>query len=177
MTDNTHSTEVDLSSKQDSTPHVARYDERGKLLPGSVINPMGRGGFADHPENRSNGSWTKEKTPRAKLENMLSEMTVGEFMTQIHDENIVANLDAKIGDVVVSGRLANIFVDDTDGSGKLEVNSKEFDALMYFIYGSRSENDTTITTDGDPFVIKGFVIPIAPEDFIDDTGRQKPQNF
>lgn len=36
-----------------------------------VPNPTGKGGFADNPQNRSNGSWKKEDTPRYKLEQMM----------------------------------------------------------------------------------------------------------
>ena len=142
---------------------VEGRDERGRFAVGN----MPKTGFHTNPERRSDGSWKKENTPRAKLEKMLSDMTVGEFLMQINDENVVANLEAKIGDVVVSERLANAFVEDAEGSGRLKVNSKELDSLLYFVYGHRTENDTTITTDNDPHIIKGFVIPTLPEDFID----------
>lgn len=36
-----------------------------------VPNPTGKGGFADNPQNRSNGSWKKSDTPRYKLEQMM----------------------------------------------------------------------------------------------------------
>ena len=36
-----------------------------------VPNPTGKGGFGDHPENRNDGSWKKEDTPRFKLEQMM----------------------------------------------------------------------------------------------------------
>lgn len=36
-----------------------------------VGNPTGKGGFADNPQNRSNGSWKKSDTPRYKLEQMM----------------------------------------------------------------------------------------------------------
>ena len=35
------------------------------------LNPTGKGGFGDNPQNRSNGSWKKEDTPRFKLEQMM----------------------------------------------------------------------------------------------------------
>lgn len=156
----------DNAGDRDSTATkqaVEGRDERGRFATGNAPKT----GFHTNPERRSNGSWKKENTPRAKLEKMLSDMTVGEFLMQINDENVVANLEAKIGDVVVSERLANAFVEDTEGSGRLKVNSKELDSLLYFVYGHRTENDTTITTDNDPYIIKGFVIPTLPEHFID----------
>lgn len=152
---------------------VEGRDERGRFAVGN----MPKTGFHTNPERRSDGSWKKENTPRAKLEKMLSDMTVGEFLMQINDENVVANLEARIGDVVVSERLANILEDDPEGTGRIRVNSKEFDSLMYYVYGHRTESDTTIRTDSsDPFVIKGFILPTAPEDFIDDNGNQMKQD-
>lgn len=152
---------------------VIQRDTRGRFVAGNVPTT----GFHTHPERRSNGSWKREQTPRAKLEKMFAEMTVGEFLMQINDENVIANLDAKIGDVVVSERLANIFVDDFEDTGRLKVNSKEFDSLIYYVYGHKSESDTTImTAENDPFIIKGFVLPTAPEHFLDDSGNQMKQS-
>lgn len=34
-------------------------------------NPTGKGGFGDNPQNRHNGHWKKEDTPRFKLEQMM----------------------------------------------------------------------------------------------------------
>ncbi len=169
MNDDMNETEVDTATKQ----AVEGRDERGRFAVGN----MPKTGFHTNPERRSDGSWKKENTPRAKLEKMLSDMTVGEFLMQINDENVVANLEARIGDVVVSERLANILEDDPEGTGRIRVNSKEFDSLMYYVYGHRTESDTTIRTDSsDPFVIKGFILPTAPEDFIDDNGNQMKQD-
>ena len=152
---------------------VEGRDERGRFV--TCNTP--KTGFHTNPERRNSGSWKKENTPRAKFEKMLSDMTVGEFLMQINDENVVANLEARIGDVVVSERLANILEDDPEGTGRIRVNSKEFDSLMYYVYGHRTESDTTIRTDSsDPFVIKGFILPTAPEDFIDDNGNQMKQD-
>lgn len=148
-------------------------DERGRFVAGNAP----RTGFHTNPERRSNGSWKKEITPRAKLEKMFADMTLGEFLTQTNDDNVISNLDAKIGDVFVSERLANILEDDLEGTGKIKVNSKEFDSLLYYVYGHKSESDSIIRTDeNDPLVIKGFILPTAPEDFIDDNGNQIKQS-
>lgn len=152
---------------------VNQRDTRGRFAAGNVPKT----GFHTHPERRSNGSWKREQTPRAKLEKMFAEMTVGEFLMQINDENVIANLDAKIGDVVVSERLANIFMDDLEDSGRLKVNSKEFDSLVYYVYGHKSESDKTIRAEeNDPFIIRGFLLPTAPEHFIDNNGNQMKQS-
>jgi hypothetical protein len=176
MDNNKNKTEVNPSSKQDGatpsdTPQVQR-DEKGRILPGSKLNPEGNGGFADNPENRSDGSWTKAATPRAKLEKMLEDMTVADIMLAKTEFNKDTNLTAKIGDIAASGRLLNVF-DVHDTTGAMTVNSKEFDSLMYMVYGSKSEVDANIHDEGGVPLIRGFVLPIAPEDFIDKDIREQ----
>lgn len=165
MKHNSEQTGVDTSTKQDvSTPPV--HDESGnKFAPGNKANATGKGGFGDHPENRSSGSWKKETTPRGKLEALLQDATVGEFLTQIKEANIDTNLDAKLGDVLISGRLNNVIKEDPDSNGKIKVDSNEMDKLLYFVYGSKSEFDGRLgDMEGNP-LIKGFVIPVAPPGF------------
>lgn len=143
---------------------VEGRDSRGRFARGNVP----RVGFHTHPERRSNGSWKKEHTPRSKLEKMFADMTVGEFLAQINDENVIANLDAKIGDVFVSERLANLFEVDREDSGRIKVNSKEFDSLMYYVYGRKTESNTTVGGgEAGPPLAKRFVLPTTPEDFLD----------
>lgn len=131
-------------------------DKSGRFVAGNTPKT----GFHTNPERRSNGSWKKENTPRAKFERIFTDMTVGEYLVQINRENVIENRDAMIGDIIVSERIANIFEDDPECKGRLRVNSKEFDSLMYYVYGHKSESDTTIRSSGkDPVIIKGFVIP------------------
>lgn len=143
---------------------VEGRDARGRFVRGNKP----KAGFHTHPERRSNGSWKKEHTPRAKLEKMFADMTLGEFLAQINDENVIANLNAKIGDVFVSERLANLFEVDRENSGRLKVNSKEFDGLMYYVYGRKTDSTTTVGggESGQPLA-KRFVLPTTPEDFLD----------
>lgn len=176
MGNNIENTGVNPSTKQDgetstATPQVQR-DEKGRILPGSKLNPEGDGGFQDHPENRSDGSWNKAKTPRAKLEAMLEDMTVADIMIAKTELNKDTNLGAKIGDIAASGRLLNVF-DVHDTTGAMTVNSKEFDSLMYMVYGSKSELDANLKAEDGVPLIKGFVLPIAPEDFIDKDIREQ----
>lgn len=146
-----------------------RGDETTKQVK-RIPNPTGRGGFGDNPQNRHNGAWKKENTPRGKLEKLLSETTLGEFLEQIQ-ENTDTNLNANLGDVLISGRLHNVIKQDPDNnSGKVSIDSNEMDKLLYFVYGSKSENDMKLSDgDGKP-LIKGFVIPTLPKDFIKDDG-------
>ena len=155
------------SSNRDSSATkqaVKGRDTRGRFTRGNVPSV----GFHTHPEHRSNGSWKKEHTPRAKLEKMFADMTVGEFLAQINDENVIANLDVKIGDVFVSERLANILEVDSEGTGRLKVNSKEFDSLMCYVYGRKIESTATVSKGkAGQALTKHFILPIEPEDFID----------
>lgn len=50
-----------------------------------VPNPTGKGGFADNPQNRHNGHWKKEDTPRFKLEKMMA-MTEDELQEIVKDK-------------------------------------------------------------------------------------------
>lgn len=177
MTDNTKKTEVNPSTKQDgaipSTTPPVNQDASGRFVPGNKANAEGVGGFGDNPENRSNGSWNKAVTPRAKLEAMLEDMTVADIMLAKTEGNKDTNLTAKIGDIAASGRLLNVFT-ITDGS--MAVNSKEFDSLMYMVYGSKSELDANLKGDDSIPLIRGFILPTAPEDFIDkDIREQLPE--
>lgn len=129
-------------------------------------NPTGRGGFGDNPQNRHNGAWKKENTPRGKLEKLLSETTLGEFLEQIQ-ENTDTNLDANLGDVLISGRLHNVIKKDPDDStGKVTIDSNEMDKLLYFVYGSKSENDMNLKAEDGVPLIKGFVIPVLPDNAV-----------
>ncbi len=49
-----------------------------------VPNPTGKGGFGDNPQNRHNGAWKKESTPRYKLEKMM-ELSQDELYEIFHD--------------------------------------------------------------------------------------------
>lgn len=118
---------------------------------------------------RHNGAWKKENTPRGKLEKLLNEVTVGEFMEQIQS-NDDTNVDMTLGDMLMSARVNRAIKRDPDSPGKIEVDEKSLDSLLYFVYGSKSENDMKLSDgDGKP-LIKGFVIPTLPKDFIKDDG-------
>ncbi|QHJ77992.1 MAG: hypothetical protein [Bacteriophage sp.] len=42
----------------DTSSQKPQRDAQGRLLPGNTANPQGKGGFAEHPENRSDGRWS-----------------------------------------------------------------------------------------------------------------------
>ena len=90
-------------------------------------------------------------------------------MEQIQS-NDDTNVDMTLGDMLMSARVNRAIKRDPDSPGKIEVDEKSLDSLLYFVYGSKSENDMKLSDgDGKP-LIKGFVIPTLPKDFIKDDG-------
>lgn len=114
---------------------------------------------------RHNGAWKKEDTPRGKLEKLLNEVTVGEFMEQIAD-NDDTNVDMTLGDMLMSARVNRAIKRDPDNPGKIEVDEKSLDSLLYFVYGSKSENDMNLKAEDGVPLIKGFVIPVLPDNAV-----------
>lgn len=143
-------------------------DNRGELTTKQANmnrNPTGKGGFQDHPELRHNGAWKKENTPRGKLEKLLNEVTVGEFMEQIQS-NDDTNVDMTLGDMLMSARVNRAIKRDPDNPGKIEVDEKSLDSLLYFVYGSKSENDMNLKAEDGVPLIRGFVIPVLPDNAV-----------
>lgn len=150
MTHNTEPTEVDIATKQDTPAPKVEYDEKG-LKPGSVLNPSGKGGFGDNPENRSSGHWDKEESI-SYWYNKLLRMTDEEY-----DEWKPKNRAQRIAHqriVVASGgdelalKTTKEITDRTEGRPKQDI-------------------DMNLTGDDAVPIIKGFVIPTLPEHFID----------
>lgn len=139
---------------------VKGRDARGRFIRGNTPKV----GFHTHPERRSNGSWKKEATPRAKLEKLFSDVTLGEFLAQINEYNVTSNFHEEVGNVLISERLANTFT--IDDSGKIKVNSKELDSLLYFVYGKKTESDASISVVDYLPEVPQFVIPIISEEHL-----------
>lgn len=114
---------------------------------------------------RHNGAWKKENTPRGKLEKLLNEVTVGEFMDQIAS-NDDTNVDMTLGDMLMSARVNRAIKRDPDNPGKIEIDEKSLDSLLYFVYGSKSENDMSLKAEDGVPLIKGFVIPVLPDNAV-----------
>ena len=126
MNDNTDITEVEVATKQDTPAPKVNYDEKG-LTPGSVLNPTGKGGFADNPQNRSSGHWDKEESI-SYWYNKLLRMPDKEF-------------------------------EDWQPKNKAQR-----------IAHNRIVGAIDMNIEGDDYVpiIRGFVIPTLPEDFMED---------
>lgn len=153
MQHNTEQTEVQPSTDLDGV----RRDESGKILPGSRLNPSGRGGFQDRPETRNKGGWKRSETARYKLEQMM-QLTESE-LTDIVENPASPVFEQKLAKAIIDGTWTTI---------------KE---MMDQVYGRKTDVDMNMKTDDGIPIIKGFVIPTAPEDFIDDDGNQMKQEI
>lgn len=152
MQHNTEQTEVQPSTDLDGV----RRDESGKILPGSRLNPNGRGGFQERPEDRSKGGgWKRNETARYKLEQMM-QLTESELL-DIVDNSASPAFEQKLARAIIDGTWTTI---------------KE---MMDQVYGRKSDVDMSMKMDESVPIIRGFVIPTAPEDFIDDEGNQNPK--
>lgn len=153
----------------DTKQSVTNRTPRGTFAPGN--EPVA--GFDVNPQNRHSGAWSKEKTVRGKLEKLLDgSSSLDEFLIQVDMLNMEDNKEVTLGDVLLSARVANCIQRDPN-TGKISVSSKELDSLLYFVFGSKSENETTLHDDGAGTILKGFVIPaIDPnniKDVVNDT--------
>ena len=151
MQHNAEQTEVQPSTDLDGV----KRDENGKILPGSRLNPSGRGGFQERPETRNKGGWKRSETARYKLEQMM-QLTESE-LTNIVEDPASPVFEQKLAKAIIDGTWTTI---------------KE---MMDQVYGRKTDVDMNMKMDDGVPIIKGFVIPTAPEDFIDDNGNQNPK--
>ncbi len=154
MNDNTDTPQLEPATNLASAGEIAR-DRLGQFAPGQSGNPAGTGGFGDHPENRSNGSWKKEDTARFKLEQMM-QMNEGELKA-ITGDPLKPMFEQKLAQAIIDGAWTVI---------------KE---MMDQVYGRKTDIDMNLRSEDGVPIIKGFVIPTAPEHFIDDDGNQAKQ--
>lgn len=142
-------------------------------------NPTGKGGFGDNPQNiNRNGAWRKQDTPRGKLEALLKDMTIEELLIARDMEAMDTNRDGKVGDIASALRIGAMF-DYDPVTGKITLNVSAHDSLLYLVYGSKSENETTLKGEEGIPLINGFVIPTLPDGFIDKdiTKQMKEQGI
>ena len=60
-------------------------DDKGRFVPGNTIAKDKGVDFGNKPENRHNGAWKKEDTPRYKLEQMMK-LSKSELQEIVDDE-------------------------------------------------------------------------------------------
>lgn len=154
MNDNNTTPPLEPATNLPRADEIAR-DRLGQFVPGQSGNPSGAGGFGDHPENRSNGSWKKEDTARYKLEQMM-QLNDAELQ-EIIDDPRKPRFERTLATSMINGQWTVV---------------KE---MMQEVYGRKTDVDMNLRSEDGIPIIKGFVMPLAPKDFIDDSGHQKAQ--
>lgn len=105
-------------------------DSQGRLLPGETANPTGRGGFQDHPENRSDGRWSGRASVNYNL-NRFKAMTDAELkdiadhedeLTQAEQLALRAVAGAKLGTDLGFKRYQDL-VDRTEGKPRQTIDT------------------------------------------------------
>lgn len=126
-------------------------------------NPSGKGGFADHPENRHNGKWDKD-TSVSYWYNKLGRMDSKEFnkfkpanpFQEIAYKRVQAALSTADGELALKNTKE--ITDRTEGRPRQDI-------------------DMNVSSE-DAVIIKGFIIPVAPTDFIDkDIEKQAGKEY
>lgn len=92
-----------MSATKQAVSEAARAISRGES---AILNPTGKGGFGDNPENRHNGRWKKENSISYNYHKFLS-MSEEEFnsyipetMAQVTAYDMVKNAKANRTDIV-----------------------------------------------------------------------------
>lgn len=143
------SVEVDASTRQEAdSSDAARRIARGES---AVLNPTGKGGFGENPQNRSNGKWKKENSVSYQYNRMLA-MTTDE----LKDFTPTTNAEA-----IAKRRVDRAMRDDDE-------SLKETKEITDRTEG-RAKQDINIDVDEKSApLIRGFVIPTLPEGYIDE---------
>lgn len=141
-------TEVKPSTKQDG--EILRQ-EGGRFAVGNNANPTGKGGFGSRPYDRNDGKWDKEESI-SYWYNKLGRMDDEEFESfkpQNQNQRIAhSRIAMACGDDELALKATKEITDRTEGRAKQSV-------------------DMNIEQDESVPIIRGFVIPTLPEDFID----------
>ena len=128
---------------------VNNRDERGRFMPGNSPTT----GFHTNPERRSNGSWKKLDTPRYKLEQMMT-LTESE-LNEMNNDPTTPLFERKLAVAML------------DGSWSIMRD------MINEVYGRPKETVELTDKPEHPAIIKGFVLPTAPADFIDKDIRDQ----
>lgn len=122
------------------TEQSLKFDENGKFAKGTGVPA----GFNKHPENRHNGSWHKQDTPRFWLETMMK-MKDEELENIINDEES-PKFKRKMASCIQYGEW------------------KELKEMIQEVYGKMPEMQIMVeaddeTKEGASKIIRGFALP------------------
>ena len=152
-----HNTKENISTITSTNQDVSEQARKIQRGESGTLNPTGKGGFGDNPQNRSNGSWKKTDTARYKLEKMM-ELTKTEIDSLISDDQRPL-FEQKLAESIANAKWSVI---------------KD---MIEQVYGKSNDSNIQPNNESNPPIIRGFVLPMAPEDFLDDDGRQKVQRW
>lgn len=131
-----------MSSDRDNhdTKQSLKFDENGKFAKGTGVPA----GFNKHPENRHNGSWHKEDTPRYWLETMMK-MSEAELQ-KIYDDESGPFFKRKLAKCIKDGEW------------------REIKEMVQEVYGKMPEMQITVEADDETKeeaskIIRGFALP------------------
>lgn len=114
-------------------------------------NPTGKGGFGDNPQNRSDGRWKKEESI-SYWYNKIGRMTdeqLNNFKPANQNQRIaLRRILAALGNDELSLKNTKEITDRTEGKPRQDI-------------------DLNVESDEDISLIKGFVIPTLPANFIE----------
>lgn len=105
-------------------------DAQGRLLPGNTANPQGVGGFAEHPENRSDGRWSGRASVTYNL-NRFKAMTNRELAEVIADSNNLTQAERMALNAILRAKKESEFgfkayqdlVDRTEGKPRQTIDA------------------------------------------------------
>ncbi len=117
-------------------------DSKGRFTEGN----QPKAGFHTNPERRSSGHWKKSDSARYKLEKMMI-LTEAELQAMLDDPRS-PQFEQKIAAAIMEGSWPNLR------------------DMINQVYGL-PRSSVEINTETSVPLIKGFVIPTLPEDFID----------
>ena len=131
---------VDKDKSKSDTKQSLKFKPNGQFAKGTGVPA----GFNKHPENRHNGSWHKEDTPRYWLETMMK-MDEDELQ-KIYDNEKMPFFKRKMAKCIKDGEWTEIKEMIQEVYGKMPVVNVEV----------KPDEDTTEETSK---FIRGFVLP------------------
>ena len=136
---------------KNDTEQPLKFDKNGKFAKGTG-SPAG---FNKHPENRHNGSWHKEDTPRFKIEQMMK-MSDDELAKVRADEKKSAFERAYANNLLLMRSATDI-----EEAAK---SSKAINDIIHEVYGKMPEMQITVEADEETKeeaskIIRGFALP------------------
>lgn len=117
-----------------------KFDENGRFAKGTGVPA----GFNVHPENRHNGSWHKENTPRYWLETMMKMSEIE--LQKIYDDEKQPFFKRKLAKCIKDGEW------------------REIKEMVQEVYGKMPEMQITVEADDETKeeaskIIRGFCLP------------------